>query len=100
MRLTYKNIDRVLRYESGGITYAWGVVMKSHKVSDCRTFVNRENGVSVVRDYPVEDLPVTVQQFVAANKHFERLSVALDEDTPQPFRKYTIMRKGDFNDEH
>ena len=97
MRLTYKNIDSVRRYEIGGITYCWTVVMKSHKPFDLRVYNHMESGVSVVRDYPVTDLPVTVQQFIAQNKHFERVMCSCDEDTPKAFVKYIITRKEDFN---
>lgn len=65
MRLTVNNIRFVKVYTLYGITYQWYVAMKSNYVSDGRTYVNYyENGVTAVKEYPLESLPKTVQKFL------------------------------------
>ena len=67
MKLTMDNILFVKRYEHKGTTYHWFVAMKSRKVSDSRSYVNEENGKSVIKAYPKDCLPKTVQKFLDQN---------------------------------
>ena len=65
MKLTTNNIRFVKVLVKNGITYEVHVAMKSHLVSDSRTYVNYdENGTTVVADYPFEKLPKAVQKFI------------------------------------
>lgn len=89
MKLVYKNIVRVYRYEANGVTYSWTAILYDPSVSEgVRTFVNRKNGVSVVRKYPLDALPYHVQKFIA--NHKETLTQTWDEGKPLEVRKYTI----------
>lgn len=70
MRLKKDNIEFVTRLEYDGVTYCWIVVMKSHKVSDTRHYVNYDmDNRTVVKDYPVDWLPESVKKFI--NSHAE-----------------------------
>jgi hypothetical protein len=73
MRLTVNNIRfvKAMTHKESGIIYAWYVGMKSGYVSDGRSYINCENGKTVIREYPVTDLPKAVQTFV--NTHSSSL---------------------------
>lgn len=65
MKLTLNNILFVKALVKAGETYEYHVAMKSHLVSDSRTYVNYdENGKTISEKYLVEKLPKTVQKFV------------------------------------
>ena len=88
MRMKYDNISCVHRFDSKGITYAWHVSMKSYNVSDGRSYYNTENGVSVIKEYPIEWLPKTVQKFIA--NHSEAVLHDWSEDTLFEVIEYII----------
>lgn len=66
MKLTVNNISfvKAKKHKESGIVYAWCVGMKSGWVSDLRMYYNFENGKTVIREYPITDLPVSVQEFI------------------------------------
>lgn len=68
MRLTENNIKFVKEKRLNGITYGYFISMKSNLISDCRDYINYENGVTVAKEYEFERLPKTVQNFI---KHHE-----------------------------
>ena len=67
MRLTEKNIVFVKQSVYNGVTYSWFVKTGKY-VSDCRDFINCKDGKTVVKDYPLESLPKSVQKFVSKRK--------------------------------
>lgn len=67
MRLVEKNIVFVKQSVYNGVTYSW-FVKAGRYVSDCQSFINYENGKTVVEDYPLESLPKSVQKFVSKRK--------------------------------
>ena len=65
MKLTLNNILSVIELDKDGVPYEYHVIMKSHLVSDSRTYVNYdENGRTTVANYPFDRLPKTVQKFI------------------------------------
>lgn len=64
MKLTEKNIDRVIMKTMNEITYCYFVVMKSGRVSDSRQFINVVNGKTTADYYDKSRLPKAVQQFI------------------------------------
>ena len=68
MRLTLNNIKFVKEHRYNGVTYAWYVAMKSNLVSDGLYFrYYTDKGISGHIEYPVTDLPKTVQKYLAIN---------------------------------
>ena len=58
MKLTTNNILSVIELDKDGVPYEYHVIMKSHLVSDSRTYVNYdENGRTTVANYPLTDSP-------------------------------------------
>lgn len=84
MRLTINNIAFARRREKDGITYGWFIAMKTHKVCDSRDYSIHENGKTVVKPYPLEDLPSTVQNFIKSHTEY----LVLDEENG--FKHYII----------
>lgn len=65
MRLTTNNIKFVKELIFDGITYGWFVSMKSGYVSDCRSYINYENGKTTCKQpFPKNQLPKAVQKFI------------------------------------
>ena len=74
MRMSEKNIKFVRRMEKDGVTYSYFVSMRRNWVSDCRLYINYENGVTVAKEYEFSRLPVSVQKFLRSHDE-----VLLDE---------------------
>lgn len=88
MKLTMNNILFVKRLEHNDVTYSWFVAMKSRRISDARNYINVENGKTVIKEYPAEWLPKTVQNFIST--YSETKIVDGDE-----FKVYMISREAE-----
>ena len=71
MRLTKNNILFVKRYTCFSVTYEWFVGMKSRRVCDSRCFSTTDGKKTIIEEYPVTELPKSVQDFI--NEHEEVL---------------------------
>lgn len=73
MRITKGRISFVREFVQDGITFQWFVGIKDRKVSSNRSYINYENGLSVIADYYIDRLPKCVQEFVCEHERvFER----------------------------
>ena len=84
MKLVKSNIDFIKRSELNGVTYCWFVVMKSHRVSDSREYINYDGNRTCVMDYSINRLPAAVRAFI--QEHSETLSLDNGE-----YKEYTIL---------
>ena len=74
MRLTVNNIDFVKELTEDGMSYNWFVALKD--IRDSRHFFYCDkDGRSIVKEYKKEDLPKSVQSFIASHerKQFARI---------------------------
>ena len=71
MRLTTNNIAFVKELRINDMSYSWYVALKSNRVlkrnrvSNTHNYVNYEDGKTVVKEYPMDRLPKSVQKFIA-----------------------------------
>lgn len=88
MNLTVNNIKHVVEYTVNGYSYGWFVSLKSHRVSDSRNFINYRGGKTTnAIEYPVKDLPKSVQKFIARyeRRECEEIAGRCPEDTHRRF---------------
>ena len=85
MRLAEKNISFVKELTCDGLTYSFFVSMKSGRVSDSISYINYENGKTVVKEFAKDRLPVSVQKFI--DKH-ERKEFSADTWKDQEYIHY------------